>query len=192
MSNQKSIDQFMSLARSIQRPGMEDLLAYLTGTDFFTAPASAKYHGAEFGGLLEHSLAVEKMIMKTMDMFFDSYNEESARLVALFHDVCKVNFYKESTRNVKNEETGQWEKVPFYTIDDQFPAGHGEKSVMIVQRFISLTDEEMMAINWHMGGFDDRNKGYAGNQQLGAAMNKYYLVTALHMADLGATFFANR
>lgn len=189
-NNKENIEKFMALARSIQRPGMEKLLSYLAETDFFTAPASTKYHGAIYGGLLDHSLTVERMIMKIMNSFFDSYNEESARLVALFHDLCKVNFYTENTRNVKNEKTGQWEKVPFYSIDDQFPAGHGEKSVMIVQKFISLTDEEIMAINWHMAGFDDRAKSYAGGLQLSSAMGKYYLVTALHMADLTASYWA--
>ena len=106
-------------------------------------------------------------------------------ITSLLHDLCKVNFYKADTKNVKNEN-GQWEKVPYFSIDDETPLGHGEKSALILQRYILLTMEELMAIRWHMAGFDDAAKSYAGLLSLNNAMNKYSLVAALHMADLAA------
>ena len=42
-----------------------------------------------------------------------------------------------------------WDPVMAYDIEDQFPAGHGEKSVILILRYIQLTDEEIMAIRWH-------------------------------------------
>ena len=78
------------------------------------------------------------------------YTNESIALTALLHDVCKMNFYSVDYRNAKNEQ-GVWEKVPYYTINDQLPYGHGEKSVYIVSGFMRLTREEAFAIRYHMG-----------------------------------------
>ena len=85
----------------------------------------------------------------------DTDTEETYAIVALLHDLCKANFYKKGTRNVKNDETGKWEKVPSYSVEDMFPYGHGEKSVFLIERFMKLKVEEAVAIRWHMGGFDD-------------------------------------
>ncbi|SCJ34752.1 Uncharacterised protein [Anaerotruncus sp. 2789STDY5834896] len=101
------------------------------------------------------------------------------------HDLCKANFYKVSTRNVKNEQTGKWEKAPFYQVEDQFPYGHGEKSVFLIERFIRLSTEEAVAIRWHMGGYDEAVKG--GSYAQSAAFDKYPLALALHLADMQAT-----
>lgn len=111
------------------------------------------------------------------------YDLDSIAIVGLLHDLCKADFYKESTRNQKDEQ-GKWQQVPCYTFNDQFPAGHGEKSVMLIMRFIRLTDEETMAINWHMGGFDIRAHGYG----LQEAWGKYPLAVMAHIADLEATW----
>lgn len=185
--------RFLDLARTIDRPGMAQLLDYLeTQTDFFTAPASATYHGAEEGGLLAHSLAVHDSLLTVLGSFHQEADAESALLCALFHDLCKANFYRKGFRNRKNEATGQWEKVEVYEIEDQFPLGHGEKSVMLLQRFIPLTDEEMLAIRWHMGGFDDTARSYAGGQSLSAAMKRSALVAALHIADLATCYFVGK
>ncbi|SDD88685.1 hydrolase [Sporomusa acidovorans] len=180
-------NKFNQLLVDTQRPGIDALLDYLQNeTDFYTAPASTNYHGANEAGLLEHSLAVYDHLQKLVPLYFDEWDESTLCIVSLLHDVCKMNFYKTATRNVKNTQTGIWEQVPYITIDDQLPLGHGEKSVIILQRFIPLSIEEIMSIRWHMAGFDDAARQYGGGQALSLAMRKYPLITVLHMADLAA------
>ena len=127
-----------------------------------------------------------------MEKHFDEQEDsrESAAIAALFHDLCKVQFYKVSTRNVKNEQTGAWEKVPYYAIEDMFPYGHGEKSVYLAERFMRLRPEEAMAIRWHMGGFDEAVKG--GSFALSHAYEKYPLAVKLHLADLEASYLREK
>ena len=129
----------------VTRPGSEKLLDWLDKkTDFFTAPASTRFHGACEGGLCMHSLNVYHALH---DSFFtEGESEESYAICALLHDLCKANYYKLGTRNVKNEATGQWEKAPFYSVEDLFPYGHGEKSVFLIERFMKLKVEEAVAI----------------------------------------------
>lgn len=189
-------DEFIKIfTDNIHRDGADKLLAWLQTTDFFTAPASTKHHGAHEGGLCEHSVNVfhrleHNLLNDDFKIHFDHNPEypgaESVAICGLLHDVCKVNFYTVSTRNVKNEETGQWEKQSFYKIDDQLPYGHGEKSVYIISGFMRLTREEAMAIHWHMGGFDDAVKG--GSYAISGAFDKFPLALMLHMADLEATY----
>ena len=169
--------------QKIQRKGADKLLAWLENQDFFTAPASTRYHAAYEGGLVEHSLNVYHVLMERFDPEKD--NAESFAIVSLLHDVCKTGFYAIEMRNRKNKQ-GQWESVPFYTIDDQFPYGHGEKSVYLIERFMRLTTEEAVAIRWHMGGFDEAVRG--GSFALAHAYEKYPLAVKLHMADLEATY----
>ena len=114
------------------------------------------------------------------------YSPESIAICGLLHDLCKANFYKVSTRNVKNEQTGKWEKVPFYQVEDQFPYGHGEKSVWLIERFMRLTVEEAAAIRWHMGGFDDAVRG--GSFAVSGAFESWPLCVELHIADLRASY----
>ena len=169
----------------VTRRGSAEFLAWLKNTDFFTAPASTKFHCACEHGLLQHSLNVYHVLM---EKHFDpeSDNPESFALCALLHDVCKAQFYKVSTRNVKNESTGQWEKQPYYTVEDLFPYGHGEKSVFLIERFMRLKPAEAMAIRWHMGGFDEAVRG--GSFAISSAYDKYPLAVKLHLADLEATY----
>ena len=120
---------------------------------------------------------------RTKDVYEMNYTEESIALVSLLHDVCKMNFYSVDYRNAKNEQ-GVWEKVPYYTINDQLPYGHGEKSVYIVSGFMRLTREEAFAIRYHMGfsGVEDRNS-------IGKAFEMFPLAFALSVADMEATYF---
>lgn len=158
-------------------------------TDFFVAPASTQHHGAVAGGLCAHSLAVHDAMQLVVNTFGVEGNFNHS-MVALLHDLCKANFYKPGFRNVKNEKTGAWEKVPTYTIDDQLPLGHGEKSLYLATKFIDLTVDEAMAIRWHMGGYDDAGRGgWGGSSALSTAQKRYPLVSALHIADLAASFF---
>lgn len=172
----------------VRRDGADKFLAWLQNTDFFTAPASTKFHCACEHGLVMHSLNVYKVLRGKY--FEDGDNEESYALCGLLHDVCKAQFYKVSTRNVKNDETGQWEKKPFYMVEDAFPYGHGEKSVYLIERFIRLKPAEAMAIRWHMGGFDDSVRG--GSFAMGNAFYQYPLAVKLHLADLESTYLAER
>lgn len=177
--------------KNITREGADKLLDFLENkSDFFTAPASTRYHNAFEGGLLRHSLNVYECLVHYLerDRVKDTYklnvSDETAAVVALLHDVCKVNFYTVSYRNAKDEKTGQWEKVPYYTINDTLPYGHGEKSVYMISGFIRLSREEAMAIRWHMGfsGIEDKNT-------IGRALEKYPLAFALSVADMEASYF---
>lgn len=173
----------------VKRQGSQEFLDWLLKTDFFTAPASTKYHGACEGGLLLHSLNVYKTLR---ERYFEEGkdSEESFAICALLHDLCKAQFYKVSTRNVKNNVTGQWEKVPYYTVEDAFPYGHGEKSVFLIERFMRLKTSEAMAIRWHMGGFDDSARG--GSFAISLAYEKYPLAVKLHLADLESTYLKEK
>ena len=183
---QKFIEYYQA---NIHREGADRLLEWLQTTDFFAAPASTRYHCACPSGLVQHSVNVyEVMMEKHFDPETDS--AESFALCALLHDVCKAQFYKISTRNVKNEKTGQWEKVPYYTIEDAFPYGHGEKSVFLIERFVRLKPAEATAIRWHMGGFDDAARG--GNFSISVAYDKYPIAVKLHLADLEATYLREK
>ena len=113
-------------------------------------------------------------------------DDETIALISLLHDICKVNFCKTDYRNAKNEK-GAWERVPYYTIDDTLPYGHGEKSVYIITGFMRLTREEAFAIRFHMGfsGSEDINL-------VGRAFEKFPLAYALHAADMEASYFLER
>ncbi|MEG1620748.1 MAG: hydrolase, partial [Oscillospiraceae bacterium] len=175
--------------QNITREGSSELLEWLKTTDFFTAPASTKFHCACENGLVMHSISVYETYM---DKHFDEETDsrESVAISALLHDLCKAQFYKISTRNVKNEQTGQWEKQPFFSIEDAFPYGHGEKSVFLIERFMRLKTSEAMAIRWHMGGFDDCAK--AGNFSISLAYEKYPIAVKLHLSDLESTFLREK
>lgn len=185
-------EQFLDIYRkNINRDGADKLLDFLENkSDFFTAPASTRFHGAYEGGLLCHSLNVYECLVQYLarervkDTYKLNVSDETAAVVALLHDVCKVNFYTVSYRNAKNEQTGQWEKVPYYSINDTLPYGHGEKSVYMVSGFMRLSREEAMAIRWHMGfsGIEDKNT-------IGRALEKYPLAFALSVADMEASYF---
>ncbi len=184
--------EFLDIYRTnITREGSDKLLEYLLSdkSDFFTAPASTRFHGSYEGGLLEHSLNVYHCLKdylsrdRAKTVYGMNYSEETIAISALLHDICKVNFYKVDYRNAKNE-MGQWEKVPYYTIDDRLPYGHGEKSVYIITGFMRLTREEAFAIRYHMGfsGNDDVN-------QVGKSFEMFPLAFALSTADMEASYF---
>ena len=174
----------------VKRPGQDEMLSWLTWNDFFTAPASTRYHGAYPGGLAEHSLHVyERMLAKARD-----YDLETVTIISLLHDVCKVNMYKENRRKEPGKlRTGEGEsagqEAP-YRHEDHFAIGHGEKSVILIQRHMRLTDEEIVAINWHMGGFDARARQMS--RELSRAWEEYPLAFLLHIADMEATWIDER
>ena len=188
-------EEFIQIYReNITREGADALLDYLENkSDFFKSPASARFHGSYAGGLCEHSVNVYDCLTdylqraRVEELYGLEYTPETVAIVALLHDLCKIGCYKPGTRNVKNEATGQWEKVPTFNFDDPLPYGHGEKSVYIISGFMRLTREEAMAIRWHMGfsGAEDKN-------MVGRALEKYPLAFALSVADMEATYFLEK
>ena len=176
--------------RNIKREGSEALLAFLCSDscDFFTAPASTRYHGAYEGGLCEHSLNVYDCLVDQLsrsrmkETYGINYSDESIAIAALLHDMCKINFYKTSFRNVK-DETGKWVSAPYYTIEDTLPYGHGEKSVYIVSAYMRLTRDEAFAIRYHMG-FSTTDEA----NNVGRALEMFPLAFATCCADMEATF----
>ncbi len=184
-------EEFIQIYTScIKREGSEALLDYLTNkSDFFTCPASARYHGSYAGGLCDHSVNVFHCLdaylerERVQELYDLNYSKESIAIVSLLHDLCKVGCYKSGTRNVK-DANGKWQAVPTYTFDDPLPYGHGEKSVYIISGFMRLTREEAMAIRWHMGF-----SGTEDARNVGKALQTYPLSFALSTADMEATYF---
>lgn len=175
----------------ITRDGIDELLEYLeTETDFFYAPCSTRYHLSVEGGLVEHSLNVFDIFNALCARFRPDFPDESRAICALFHDICKYHCYNPCN---KSRKTGrllpngkpEWEDYMGYDFVEEFPYGHGEKSVYLLQKFIKLSDEEAMAIRWHMGFSDASFKG--GMQSVSNAMKLYPVITLLHSADIIAT-----
>lgn len=160
--------EFIHLLSFVERDGVQKLLEWLESTDFYTAPASTKYHGAYAGGLLEHSLNVFRRLVKRCP----AADMDTLTIAALLHDVCKIHLYEKT-------EDG-------YRHNEQFPIGHGEKSVILILRHMPLTDEEITAISWHMGAFDSRA---GAGRSLSSAWEKCPLALHLHLADMEATWF---
>ena len=206
IDNERNIARFKELVGRVNRPGMDKLMGYIEASDFYTAPASTRFHLSCEGGLLQHSLNVYDCLVAKKENpiwkgIFDGVSDESLIIMALFHDLCKTRFYKKSTKNqktyekekgaaaenwqIKHDDGGDyiWETVPTYTIEDEMPLGHGEKSVLILDKYIELTKEETYAIRWHMG-FTEEKSQYSS---LDKAMERYPIVLAFHEADLEAS-----
>ena len=191
-------EEFIEIyTQHIHREGSAELLDYLEHkSDFFTAPASARFHGSHAGGLCEHSVNVFRCLEaylareRVKEVYWVDYPMESAAIAALLHDLCKIGCYKAGTRNVKDDATGKWEKVPTFFYEDKLPYGHGEKSVYIISGFMRLTREEAMAIRWHMGAYDDAVKG--GSRSMTEAMNLTSWVWRLQEADMCAAWIDER
>ena len=198
MNIENNIARFEAELAKVKRPGMDKLLEYIQKSDFYKAPASTKYHLAVPSGLLQHSLNVLDALRgllswrsdgvweyRAAGKVVDTIPDDSVIMMALLHDICKTHFYGTSTRNVKNETTGRWEKVPFYTVNDMMPLGHGPKSAMIIKQYTTLTTMEMYAIWHHMGMTGD----YENDTAVGKSMEMYPAVLALHTADMMASRF---
>lgn len=197
MDRQALISHFEAEMSKINRPGVDKLMGYIRSSDFYTAPASTKFHLSCEGGLLQHSLNVLDalrglLVFNTITGLYEYHTAEkvaaeipaeSVTVAALLHDICKTYFYGTSIRNVKNEKTGKWEKQPYYTVEDKMPLGHGPKSAMIVKQYMELTTPELYAI-WHHMGFTGN---YENDTAAGASYEKYPLALALYTADMMAS-----
>lgn len=194
-------ERIIKTLQEVHRDGIEDIINYLITSDFFTAPASTRYHLCREGGLAEHSLHVYECLLEKKRLEggiwkeqLKDISEESIAVAALLHDLCKTYFYTVDYRNQKvYSENGtktdakgryEWESVPYYTVDDKMPLGHGEKSVMLIEKYMKLTPDEMYAIRWHMGSFEPKENW----NMLSSAFTKHPLALALYMSDLEATY----
>ena len=185
-----SKEKFLEIYNNyIKRDGADKLLAWLENTDFFTAPASTKFHSNYEGGLCAHSINVyNRLVSLVKNEYGENYqsvvSDESLAIMGLLHDICKVNTYIVDYRNVKVD--GEWIKQPYFSVQDELPYGHGEKSVYMLCGFIKLSREEAMAINWHMSGFDMRVKG--GSYAISEAYYQFPVAVLLAMADMMASY----
>lgn len=206
----EEMNEYERLLLSTCRTGVEDLVAYIGASDFYTAPASTKFHSSFMGGLLHHSMEVFRNLdKKTSGSEYNVWREalvdvgkDTIVIVSLLHDICKTHFYTTELKNkknydrdvvaaadrwqVKHDSNGDfiWETVPAYAVDDKIPYGHGEKSVMMIENYITLKPIERYAIRWHMG-FTEPKELY---NTLAAAIERYPLILALHEADLEASY----
>lgn len=211
--NNELIERYESLLKSTNRDGIDKLIEFIRKSDFYTAPASTRFHNCHEGGLLEHSLNVYDCLynkVKSTDVFKKALSdsakefwdtdefEKTIVIVALLHDLCKMFMYEVEMKNKKiysdhgskkdNQGRYDWESVPGYTVNDRVPYGHGEKSVMMIEQFITLTKEERFAIRWHMG-FTEPKENW---NTLNAAIRMYPLILAVHEADLEATYILEK
>ena len=192
MENAK--EKFIEIFESnIKRDGAKELLEFLSKSDFFVAPASTQFHSAFEGGLCEHSLNVYNRFLNAVkneygENYKEKVSDETIAICGLLHDVCKIDTFKLDTKNKKVD--GNWVQVPFYSVEDNLPYGHGEKSVYIISGFMKLTREEALAIRWHMSGYDSAVKG--GDFSLNGAKEQSPLVTLLSLADIWASSFLEK
>ena len=192
MSKQDKINIFESLLMSTGRTGIDKVIEYLIKTDFYDARASAKYHSNYETGLLDHSL----MVYSIAEAFFEKMKlidpelaitipEESIIISALLHDVCKVCFYKKTVK-WKKDEHNDWIQYDGYEIEDSFPIGHGEKSVIMLLKIgLDLNPCEMLSIRYHMGFFGESNVEFKNAMK--SSIKMCPLVVLLQQADCSAT-----
>lgn len=153
-------EEFIKLIQELNRDNTDKLLTTIKKLGFFEAPASANHHLNKFGGLVEHSISVYncalhlKVMIQSIDPFWKTPEDDSIRVAALLHDVCKADMYYTTVKRQRMQD-GTWKDVPTYGVDySQLPLGHGEKSISIIlQCGYPLTREEMLAIRWHMSSF---------------------------------------
>lgn len=206
MAENSNIAKFEELLSEVKREGINDLLGFIRKSDFYTAPASTRFHLSEEGGLLKHSLHVYECLnaKQSAPIWKDvlkNVNRETILIVSLLHDLCKTYYYTTdyknqktydeekvkfaSPREVKHDAKGDyiWETVPCFTVDNKCPLGHGSKSVVFILQYMKLSMEEITAITYHMGAYCDSSQW----TELGQAYEKYPLALALHQADMEAT-----
>jgi hypothetical protein len=179
-------DRITELLKSTERLGIEKVIEFLETSDFFTAPGSTKYHACYEGGLADHSLSVYKIFDHKNKVYKLNLEPTTVIICGLLHDICKVNFYVKGFRNIK--ENGAWVQKEIWEIDDKNPLGHGAKSVIMLQRWITLTPFEIAAILWHMGAWEGKDNAIS----LSNAMNLMPGIVALQTADMESTYFMEK
>lgn len=191
LDNKELIESILFNEVPSARSGIHALIAYLESeTDFYNAPCSTVFHLNITGGLALHSIKVFENFDKLCGLFYPDFPVESRAICAILHDLCKANTYVSA---VKSRRTGEywpsgkakWEDYMGWDFNEQFPYGHGEKSVYLIMKHMPLTDEEAMVIRWHMGCFD--NSAKSDSRPLSNATAKYPAIALLQAADMIAT-----
>lgn len=187
-------ERFIELLNGTGRRGMDRVTDYLEKGGFFEAPASINRHLSQEGGLAEHSLNVYRMAMMLREQMIaakpeteEGLPEDSIVITALLHDICKANIYRKAKRWRKDEQN-RWEQYDTYEADySRFPAGHGEKSVIMLLRLgLELTNDEILAIRWHMGAWNLPFQSFEDKCNISEAGNRP-LTTVIQAADLLAS-----
>ena len=187
-------DEFIALLRSTERQGIDNVIAYLETVGFFEAPASVSKHLSEEGGLLAHSLNVYRMAksLKPQLVALKAEVEEqlpdaSIIIATLLHDICKANIYHK-TMKWRKDEQNRWEQYDAYDVDySRFPVGHGEKSVIMLLRLgLELTNDEILAIRWHMGAWNLPFQSYEDKCNISEAA-QHPLTSLMQASDMLAT-----
>jgi HD superfamily phosphohydrolase YqeK len=189
-------EKILKRLHSIKREGTDKLIDWIEKSDFFDAPASTKYHGNFDTGLAEHSLKVTELFEEKCKRYNLDISIDTINVCGLCHDLCKVNFYKKIFKNVKEgtkidfkgKEVANWIEKEVWDIDNKFPAGHGTKSVIILQNFIKLSEFEILAILNHMGLPED----YTSKMDYNSALEKYPAICLLHSADLESSYMLEK
>lgn len=174
------INQISAELGQVKRPGMDELMKFLVSSDYFSAPASRGHHLNVPGGLAVHHWGVFRGFLDIYRSICPDVGMDAIRVCALTHDLCKVNFFKIT------KDAFLANSRPEITIVDQEPLGHGEKSVIVLQRYIKLTTDEALAIRWHMGAWDAA--GDTARRCLNLALDRCALLRGLMLADQMATF----
>ena len=180
-------DKVLELLNETNREGMAELWQFLSDSDFFTAPASTRFHGNYEGALAEHSLNVTTMFLEKNEKFNLGLSRESCIICGLMHDMCKIGLYGKEVK-WRKDKNDKWESYEPYTTNDTFPIGHGEKSVIMLQQYIKLTNEEITIIRWHMGGFVAKDDHYFLNK----AIDIVPAIVALYTADMESSTFLEK
>lgn len=193
-------DRFCEILRNTGRENVDYVIEDLDALGFFEAPASVRNHLNEAGGLAQHSLnvydmaiALKKSIVELKPELADELPDASIAIAALLHDVCKADIYRTVQRARKNE-IGMYEKTTEYQVDyDNFPAGHGEKSVfMLLRSGLDLEDNELLAIRWHMGAWELAPQSIEQDRNYRTSQRKHPLVTLIQTADTMAASLIER
>lgn len=163
---------------------------WLMKEGFFIKPAAIKHHGNHTGGLFEHSLEVAKVLVEMTEKFDIKWTRpESPYIVGMLHDVCKLDDYCDgNASDVVVMGTGSpISKNPDWTYNDApMFKGHGDKSVMMLSTVMTLTEEEMLCIRFHMGAY--KTEDWDGFDK---AIRKYSSVLFTHTADMYASKVKN-
>jgi len=177
-------DQILEELVQVKRPDIPELIKYLEESDFFTAPASTRYHDSEPGGLAYHSWTVFRLFKHKNGIYKLDLPGDTIRIAGLLHDACKINYYKMGKKWYKDESTNwKWAQQDVWQVEDQFPVGHGEKSVIVLQKYIALTEVEILLIRWHMSSFDAATHFYPHKFAFNDALEKCPGIVALASAD---------
>lgn len=186
MTDKERLDLMMStnLAGIVK----DDFLKWLEENGFFNAPASTKYHGNYAGGLFDHSFMVMNLLVELSAANALKWKRPASPfIVGMFHDLCKIDQYRHPVTGHIEEFNGgrtpiydeqAWEYNP-----DTLLKGHGDKSVMLLSQFYTLTDEEIMCIRYHMGAFTDKSEW----NDYTRAVSQYPNVLWTHQADMLAS-----